>query len=234
MNRNNRGLSPVVLTNMNYLQNPMDQFSSLGNMISAGNYGEFGTAIGGAVMNHQFSRVQTRLADRWGMSPMDLNTGFMGVSVFGNEFVGSRFRAGKSVQDRHEFPETKGVGFLGILNRHGVLGLPFDTVDIVLGYQGLPTASFRDYAYSGLFGRPVSGHSLGTLDAINAYRRGLSTGGWVDSVPFGNIASSALQVNLGSWDLVNGGWLGKIFNPHAKVFPLKPTQHGHCHYLGRC
>lgn len=228
------------LTNMNYLQNPMDQFSSLGNMISAGNYGEFGAAIGGAAMNHQFSRVQARLADRWGMSSLDLNTAFMGMSVFGNWALddaktadvneGSRFVR----KDMKTFAASNGIGFRGILNR-GAHGLPFDVIDIVLGYQGLPTASFRDYAYSGLLGRPISGHSLGTLDAINAYRLGMATGGGrLDSVPFGNVASTALQVNLGIGDLVNGGLVGKIFNPGARTCSMGPTGHAHATYLRVC
>lgn len=219
------------LTGGNYLQNPVDKFASFSDMISAGKYTELGNTVFGSVMSHQFSRVESRLADRWGMSPMDLNTAFMGMSVMGNGLVDTRFRS----KDNAEFPETKGLGFAGILNRRGVVGLPFDVVDIVLGYQGLPTASFRDFVNSGLYGRAVSGHSLGTLDAISAYRFGLSTsGGWVDSVPFGNVAPMALQVNLGSFDLVNGGIVGKIFNPHAQVFSLKPTEHAHCNYLGTC
>lgn len=226
------------LTNMNYLQNPMDQFSSLGDMISTGNFGELRAAISGTVMNHQFSRAQARLADRWGMSSMDLNTAFMGVSVFGNNVVGTRFVSGTDANNSKEFPASNGIGFRGILNRgplRGALGLPFDVIDIALGYQGLPTASFRDYAYSGLLGRPVSGHSLGTLDAINAHRLGMATGGGrLDSVPFGNVASTALQVNLGMGDLVNGGFLGKMFNPGARICSMGPTGHQLASYLKVC
>jgi filamentous hemagglutinin len=169
---------------------------------------------------------------------MDLNTVFMGVSVLGNETVGSRFsvKAGKEVVEH--FPETGGLGFAGILNRGplgGALGLPFDIVDIVLGYQGLPTASLRDFVDSGLYGRQTSAHSLGTLDRITAYKLGLSpVGGRLDSVPFGNVAPSALQVNLGTGDLVNGGVLGKIFNPSARLCSMGPTGHPMGTYRSVC
>jgi|GEM_PF-5957910 len=35
---------------------------------------------------------------------------------------------------------------------------------------------------------------------------------------------------IGSWDLVNGGWLEKVFNWDAKVVPLKPWEHGFDYY----
>jgi filamentous hemagglutinin len=115
------------------------------------------------------------------------------------------------------------------------VGLPFDAIDIVLGYQGLPTASLGDFANSGSYGRPISGHSLGTLDAINAYGFGLAIGGGrLDSVPFGNVASTALQVNLGTGDLVNGGVFGKMFNPGARLCSMGPTGHPQATYRAVC
>lgn len=74
-----------------------------------------------------------------------------------------------------------------------------------------------------------------SLDANNAYSLGLAAGGGrLDSVPFGNVAHSALQVNLGTGDLVNGGVLGKIFNPGARLCSMGPTGHPHATYLRVC
>lgn len=224
------------LTGGNYLQNPVDQFSSLGNMLSSGNYGDFASSIGNATMSYEFSRTEARLAQRWGMSPMDLNSAFMGASILGNELVGTRLTTGTGVNaeaDKEFFPETNGLGYKGVLNR-GVVGLPFDAIDILLGYQGLPTASIRDFVDSGLYGRPLTGHSLGTLDAINSYRYGLSSGGYLNSVPFGNVAPMAFQVNLGMGDVVNGGILGMIFNPGASLCPIGPTGHPMANYSSKC
>lgn len=223
------------LTGGNYLQNPIDQFSSWGNMISAGDITKLANTIEGSAMSYGFSRAEASLARRWGVSSLDLNSAFMGVSVLGNElpFVGTRFVPKNDPQ----FSRTEGRGFHGILNRGplgGVVGLPFDVVDIVLGYQGLPTASMRDYVSSGLYGRSVTGHSLGALDGINSYQYGLATGGTLYSVPFGNIAPTAFQVSLGSGDIVNGGVFGKILNPGAGLCSIGPTGHALSSYLSSC
>jgi hypothetical protein len=114
---------------------------------------------------------------------------------------------------------TGKVGFLGYNNRPslGSVGLVFDTVDAMLGYQGLPTASGRDYIISAYKGSAVSGHSLGTLDASYMVGNGLAKSGVLYALPFGNIAPAGLVVNIGALDPITGGASGKLLNWGARV-----------------
>jgi hypothetical protein len=72
----------------------------------------------------------------------------------------------------------------------------------------------KDPAYSGC-------HSLGTLTCNNLVGRGYAPSAQLNSLPFGNIAigKNALMTNLGQLDIVNGGWLGRIFNPVSTSTP---------------
>ncbi|HHX34732.1 MAG TPA: hypothetical protein GX719_05615 [Gammaproteobacteria bacterium] len=59
---------------------------------------------------------------------------------------------------------------------------------------------------------------------------GLTDKVYLYSVPFGAVAPANAESMIGSWDFVNGGWLGKVFNWDAKVVPLKPWEHGFDYY----
>jgi hypothetical protein len=99
----------------------------------------------------------------------------------------------------------------------GIPGLPFDVVDTVLAYQGLPTASAVHYMFSGARGAPLTGHSLGALDVANLSGFGLAgTNSHVYALPFGKVASGAVAT-IGSGDIINGFGLGSLFNPDAAV-----------------
>lgn len=138
----------------------------------------------------------------------------MMLSLAGNEVLGGGGPngAGSRFKSKDEdFALTNGIGFRGYGNR-GVSGYLFDTVDAVLAFQGKPTASLSDFAYSGLTGRAVTGHSLGTLDASFAVSHGLATRAEIYAIPFGNVAPPASNIRLGNFDPVNGGFLGHLFN----------------------
>ncbi|MFC3607939.1 hypothetical protein, partial [Stutzerimonas tarimensis] len=161
------------------------------------------------------------------LKPEELNWLLMAGSIAGNkwESVGSRF----SNKDE-DFYKSNGVAVRGVLNR-GVEGLPFDAIDIALGYQGLPDASVKDYlATLGPESALSSGHSLGTLTNIYLGSSGLAEKVYLYSVPFGAVAPPNAQAVIGTWDLVNGGWAGKLFNWDAEIVPLKPWEHGFENY----
>ena len=82
----------------------------------------------------------------------------------------------------------------------------------------------------GLKNSVFSGHSLGTLDNIYLVRNDLTDKAYLYSVPFGAVAPPGAEVMLGSWDLVNGGWAGKLLNWDAQVVHLMPWEHGFEHY----
>lgn len=97
-----------------------------------------------------------------------------------------------------------------------MIGVLWDINDTILGYQGLLDASGHDYITSNNAGMDISGcHSLGTLTCNNLVARGYAPSAQLNSLPFMNIAvgANATSANLGKWDIVNGGWLGRIFNP---------------------
>jgi RHS repeat-associated protein len=188
-------------------QNPLSQIGNAASSLVNGQFQDLGRMALRYTLNVQMSRAQAKLAARLGISPAALDVSLMLASIAGNELVGSRF-----TNKDDEFDLTDKVGFRGYGNRKGTAGYFFDTVDAALAFQGKPTASLRDFAYSGLTGKPVTGHSLGTLDASYAVSHGLASRAELFSVPFGNVGPPSSTIRLGNFDPVNGGFLGQIFN----------------------
>ena len=171
-----------------------------------------------------------RFANRNGMTLGELNLFLITASFLGNKIVGTRFeQAGYLNGDE----DTQGVHGMfdrqngrlidafdsdtfeaSTLNR--VIGGFFDVIDVVLGYQGLLTASSYDFIKNGNSNQLLYGHSLGTLDANNLLSRGFVNRAHLDSLPFGNIGVSGSTLDLGTIDPVNGFVFGFILNPFAK------------------
>lgn len=179
-------------------------------------------------MNQAFGYGISKLAKEVDLKSHELNWLMMATSVVGNQWskVGSRF------EESDDFWKADLVGVRGVGNRKSaVLGLPFDAADIMLGYQGLPEASVQDYlSVLGTENNLSSGHSLGALSNIYLASNGLTDKVYLYSVPFGAVSPANAEVMLGSWDFVNGGWLGKIFNWDAEIVPLNPLEHGFENY----
>ncbi len=176
------------------------------------------------IAQHQIKDI----AERNGMTQMELNGYLFLTSTIGNLTVGSRFK--------ENFHGMKGkVGFEGWGNRGLIGSLIFDPVDAILGYQGLPTASGAHYLMSKHRGKMVLGHSLGSLDSINMVRYGQAPSAKVYALPFLNVAPANVDVTLGKYDPINGGVLGQIFNPGATMKNTGssfPDNHLRSAYLG--
>lgn len=199
---------------LNYLYNGFDPKSlknSTRNLVSA--YGKT-----------KASEEMARFARKNGMTLQELNLYMQGASFLGNEIVGTRF-----YQDFNQ-DGTNQQGIMGILSRdidNGALitnemlnrgvGLIFDVIDIALGYQGIITASGYDFIRNGDSRNILYGHSLGTLDVSTLVSRGFASSGKIYSLPFGNIAPAGVDTTLGTFDIVNGGFFGKLFNPWGKM-----------------
>lgn|GEM_PF-6237241 len=106
----------------------------------------------------------SKLAKEVGLKPHELNWLLMTTSIVGNQWS----KVGTRLVEDDDFSKTNEIGVRGVGNREGAaLGLPFDAVDIMLGYQGLPDASVQDYLSKlGTENSLSSGHSLGTLSNI--------------------------------------------------------------------
>ncbi len=174
--------------------------------------GESALSLMHEVKNYYVSQEMARFARRNGMTLQELNALLTLNSFVGNEITGSRYdefnneMSGFTSRSNGWFPESIN-GFIGVI---------WDINDTILGYQGLLDASGYDYITSENVGMDISGcHSLGTLTCNNLVARGYAPSAQLNSIPFGNIAVgvNATSANLGKWDLVNGGWLGRIFNP---------------------
>ncbi|GHC32008.1 hypothetical protein GCM10010082_27910 [Kushneria pakistanensis] len=204
-----------------YYGNPLSKATDLGQQISQGALLDAGKVVGGVVMQKTWSRIAEKLAKGVGLNAEELNWLLMAGSVAGDQLpgIGNRYKA-----DDQKFNLTNYVGERGVMDRD-LPGLPFDAVDIALGYQGLPDASVRAYLVDQGFGGALTGHSLGTLTSNYLAGNGLVEHAELFSLPFGNIAAPGAHLTIGSGDLVNGGYLGKIFNPDAIVAPLTPSQH---------
>ena len=155
--------------------------------------------------------------NKLGMSGLEFDAILTAASFIGNELVGDRI---KSSADG----DSKWIS--GILSRNlktavgffaehptldKIIGLPFDAVDIVLGYQGLPTATGWEIINSDtLRAQVLSSHSLGTLDMKTQSLLGVLSNGSMFSLPFGNIAPEGVSLTIGSNDPVNGFGLGSL------------------------
>jgi filamentous hemagglutinin len=178
--------------------------------------------------NMVFQGVAQDVADRNGISLTQLNVALTAASVTGNVLVGSRLG-----QLRPNAASVEGSNVAGILSRDNTgivsrnigsrfvnraLGLPFDAVDLALNYQGLPSAS----GYQALFGGTAPalqvGHSAGASEVSTLTSLGIMpSGADAVSLPIGRVAPSGVRVINGRWDLVNGGWLGRLLNPGATM-----------------
>jgi len=156
------------------------------------------------VKNHYVSKGMARFANKNGLSLAEFNALLTLNSFAGNYIAGNRYNEGTN--------EISGFRS----RTKGMLGVIWDVNDTILGYQGLLDASSYDYITGSKAGSHISGcHSLGSLTCNNLVARGYAPSAQLNSLPFGNISvgANARITNLGQWDLVNGGWLGRIFNP---------------------
>ena len=211
-----------------YYSNPINTAGNITGHIGSADWMSLGKELSGLGMGHLFGKAQAKLAQEMNLTPEELNWILMATSILGNQLnaVGTRFRAAET-----DFGKTNGVGIKGVANREwNPLGIVFDAADIMLGYQGLPDASVRDYLSSVSLGGSSTGHSLGTMSNIYLAGNGLSNHAYLYSVPFGVVAPPNADVMLGSWDLINGGWVGKLLNWDARVVPLSPLEHAFENY----
>jgi hypothetical protein len=164
--------------------------------------------------NYFKRRLISEFAEKNNLSLEKLNTALLASSAFGNVLVGSRYRPNENVI----------VGF----GSREEIGLIFDTVDTVLVYQGIPSASGWHYAFSGNAGTHLVGHSLGAAEVNNLVGLGFAESGRVASLPFGNIASSGVDVTISTGDPVNLFGFGKVTNWGARVVNGGFFKHGRC------
>ncbi|TDQ37500.1 hemagglutinin repeat-containing protein [Thiopseudomonas denitrificans] len=210
-----------------YYNNPINTAGKITEYVGSGEWMSLSKEVSRLGMNQAFGYVQSKVAKEVGLKPEELNWALMAGSIAGNRLKSVGSRLSKSNED---FYKSNGVGIRGVLNRE-IRGLPFDAIDIALGYQGLPDATVQSYLSKlGLDNDLLAGHSLGTLTNIYLGSNGLAEKVYLYSVPFGAVAPTNAEVMIGSWDLVNGGWAGKLFNWDAEVVPLKPWEHGYENY----
>lgn len=199
--------------------------------------------------NLKASQELERFANKNGLTLGELNLFLITSSFLGNKIVGSRFKDEGFFEDKKGkalSTNTGAQGLTGMFDRVGGTGLidsdnykiaskifsaPFDVIDVVLGYQGLLTASSYDFIKNGRSGETLFGHSLGTLDASNLLSRGYVGNAELFSVPFGFVAPSGSIVNLGTGDGVNGFILGIFPNPWARFTSVGLFKHGLKRYV---
>ena len=161
--------------------------------------------------NYYVGRKLERLANKNGLSLYELNVLLSVNSDIGKAVAGTAYR------------EKNGKVYItGFMSRSKpILGLIWDVNDTLLGYQGLLDSVSRDYIKKGKGRTIYAGHSLGALRSSNLVGRGYAPSASVYSLPFGNAAPANVSVINGGLDLVNGGFLGSLLNPHAKVNTLQ-------------
>jgi RHS repeat-associated protein len=166
-----------------------------------------------------------RIAEKNGLTLYQLDAILVGASAIGEQINGGRL---------HITPD--GVVINGVYTRDWY-ATPFDVVDIVLAYQGLPTGAFLRYAffYTDL---PIDvAHSLGSLDAANLVGSGFASEAHLFAVPFGMIVPSGfgdVTIENSYGDAVTGFFFGKIFNPDATYIQGPLFGHAKCEIYGQC
>ena len=169
-----------------------------------------------------------KLAQKLGIDSDTLNGALTIVSFIGNGLAGSRLH-----EEHRDNNGVQGNLIVGIRSRPRANNLvtknlafvAFDIPDIVLGYQGLPTATAYEYMFSANLNLPLVAHSLGALDASNLAGLHIPQNSvTLYSLPIGNAGFSGVSVNNGSNDFVNGYSLGALFNPFQNT--IKQTVQG--------
>ena len=114
---------------------------------------------------------------------------------------------------------SKDHEILGFNNRPGynkVVGFGLDMVDATLAFQGLPTRTGWEIIMNPSKYQIDSGHSLGSLEAMNLARYGFAVGATVYAVPFGFPGGVNVgRVVLNPGDPIVGFGMGFIFHPLA-------------------
>jgi len=168
--------------------------------------------------NMVFREAAADIAAKNDLSLTQMNAELTALSFAGNALLGSRVeRLPATTPD-----PTQEHNLAGILSRDtalkSILGLPFDAIDIALNHQGLPSASEYQATFGAMGGDLRVSHSLGASGAATLTGLGAIQPGVIGySLPIGRIAPSGMHVTNGLWDWVNGGPLGKLFNPFAKT-----------------
>jgi hypothetical protein len=188
-----------------------------------GGVGDYAKEYGGYMANSYIKEEITRFANKNGMTLTEMNILLTALSFGGNELTGTRYRK-----------ETDGVEKIdGLGRRYGWLGgdlasatgfnpygLFFYFTDIILGYQGHFSASGYEYVSSGNMSAPLIGFSLGALDVNTLVGKGYGlNGATAVSLPFGNVGQGGVNVINGTYDPVNGGYMGYFFSPNAAFVP---------------
>ena len=173
---------------------------------------------GNIYMRQKATEKISEIADRNGMSTGEFNMALFAISSIGNLVTESRF-------DMQNELDVYGVNLIDGIGNRGALGAVFDVADLMLAYQGIPTASAIDYLLNGNSSLPLIGYSAGALDANTLVTLGLADTATLVSLPFFGVSTSNSSVELGSRDFVNGGWLGHFLNPQATVVNRDLSDH---------
>lgn len=182
-----------------------------------------GTILNGLneVKNHYVQKEVARLAQRNGMTLGELNALLQIGSIAGNKIAGTRYRGKNSrgIERIDGMGTRRGIGannWFYELTNYNPVGAIFDVMDIMLGMQGMLTASAHEYRKNGDLSAPLLGFSLGALDANNLSFRGIPQGQVLAvSLPMFNFGHSNVAVQNGTLDIVNLGFFGSVFTPNA-------------------
>jgi len=175
-------------------------------------------------LNHAYTKVANKLAQKAGLSLTNFNSILMGSSIAGAVLKGgqTRFKTyDKSDERYYKYSEPKGESRIQVIegfDNRGKAFLPFDAVDALLVYQGLPTASTRDFLIRGASDIKLYGFSLGAGEVNNLVKQGYASKGEVSSLPFGLLAARKnIQVTNGAGDPISGFIGGLLINPSART-----------------
>ena len=188
--------------------------------------------------NRAGKQADKLLRENLNISLSAFNSFLLAGSFVGNKLVGTRFT--------RNYDKTGSTGIYGVLSRQDtglisggtlvnkVIGAPFDAVDIILGYQGKPTASSFDFLRNSSGAGVLHGHSLGALDVVNLRSFGLISAAHVDALPFGNISTTNVSISISSGDVINGFGIGMFFNPDSNLISGDFLGHSLCGTYGPC
>ncbi len=177
---------------------------------SEGNFGPLLQTLGHHYANQLMREAVSKFAEEHGMSLSEFNSYLFIVSLTGNLVTESRASLGE------------GAVYIQGVNTRGFGAWIFDAADVVLGYQGLPTATSLDYMMH-YQGADIVAHSLGSIDAVNLAGYGVAGSVQAAALPFMNIAPSNTEVVINAGDFVTGFGFGQFLNPGASVINIAPT-----------
>ena len=156
--------------------------------------------------------------NKLGINGWEFDAALLALSYGGNQLLGDRISTDANGDNYISGFNTRNSGITNA-GLHFLAEFPSDVVDTVLNYQGLPSATGLEIAFSGNAQNVMYGHSLGALEYSTLAALGVVNNGAALALPLGGVAPSGVTTAMGAEDPITAFGGARLLNWDAVVFP---------------